>query len=285
MIRSLALFLFLGLVNQAILAQDTILKRNGKIRKYNNSFITAGLGTAFHYIHDPMATPLVYRSAGVKYAQFGFRQRGLKRYTIGEVLIGESMLNDIESGTYYDQSYQYTIKAHYEKYWRYKKSLIHNHVRWWPGGSADLLINSRYLPLLGNSGEYYDYSLSLSAASRFETEFKVFKRKFRLAWQLNLPMVTAITRPNFSGITNFVTGTDDETLQQYSDNLRVVSFNQYFLLRSTFELYYPLGNRNMFMLTYQWQGQNYYNDEYRLQSSYSAVMFHFIFKLDKNNNL
>jgi hypothetical protein len=285
MIRSLALFLFLGLVNQAVFAQDTIRKRSGKIRKYNNSFITVGLGPVFHYSHDPMASPLIYRASGISYVQAGFRQRGLKRYRIAEFMTGSSTLYNTQSKSYYYQSNQFTLKAHYEQYYKFKKKFLHNHVQWWPGASTDLLINNRYNPALGNSANYYDYSLSLSAASRFETDFKLFKRKIRAAWQLNLPLVTAITRPNYAGIANFVTGSSGETMDQYTDNMRVVCLNQYFLLRSTIELYYPLGNRNMFMLSYQWQGQTYYNQTYKLQSVYSAFMFHFIFKLDKNNNL
>jgi len=107
-----------------------------------------------------------------------------------------------------------------------------------------------------------------------------------LNWQLNIPLIGMITRPNFAGIRQFANGEFSSNLtSEMAHNLEFASLNNFIMLNSQFELWMPLGNNNKLKLAYQWEGFRYNQDYKQVQSTMWSIMIGLMIKIDSRTEV
>ena len=124
--------------------------------------------------------------------------------------------------------------------------------------------------------------LSLKTEKKFWfIHFKQPEQRFNLNWQLNVPLIGLITRPNYAGIRHFANGEFLSNLYREMEyHIEFASLNNFIMLNSQFEFWAPLGNNNKLKITYQWEGFSYYGNYTHVQSTMWSIMIGVMFKID-----
>ena len=244
---------------------------------------------------DFIVSPNTYTSTNLlPLVNIGFEKRYPKYSGYTAILAGSQNLND-PSGILFDEipASLFTVKLNTSRVYNLHKPIL-NYVNW----KAGYLVNMEYTHRLNdkfqNAAYTFDIWANAGVANRFEFPFSIKterkllfihfrnpEQNFMLSWQVNVPLLGAITRPNYSGIRHFANGAFFSNLfREMEDNLEFVSVNKFIMVQSHLELLAPLGNNNKLKIAYEWQGFRYNNELHRLQGSWGGILVGVMFKID-----
>jgi len=173
-------------------------------------------------------------------------------------------------------------------------SLWKNRIQYKLGYAGSFEYNHQINYRLENAAYTFAIFVNGGVANRFEFPFTIktekkfwfihFKQpeqRFNLNWQLNVPLIGLITRPNYAGIRHFANGEFLSNLyREMEDHIEFASLNNFIMLNSQFELWAPLGNNNKLKIAYQWEGFSYYGNYTHVQSTMWSIMIGVMFKID-----
>lgn len=258
-------------------------------RKARDKYLNAGAGIVKMSTKDQATSPLLYSgpTAMLKLEYLVHSEKLIKTFDIsggvGYLRTDKNLASGNAAGLYFNFRFNHLHKAF---------QIGDEKVKGYLGGAVDFTNFSRINYKFGNALYNYEYMFSLGLAGRFELPFsyqsKDFKflgmkfhrrnRKLRLSWQMYLPVLTTIYRPNYVSILNFA---DPETSLVNSENFKSGLFT-YFQFHSELELYYILHNNNMLKLSYLWEFHQYDPGYNKVQGALNGIYFSFILRLNNN---
>jgi hypothetical protein len=138
-------------------------------------------------------------------------------------------------------NYQYLVAV---KQWIDKSKLF-------VGGEASFLFNFKRAEQLDNSQVIYDYALALGPAGRFDKPVKIRKRDCTITGALTIPIISHIARPYYLNRIEFIDPKNNFVGDLFS-NSSVVTINKNFRITTGVQLTYPIFNKNLLRLGYNW---------------------------------
>lgn len=284
----LTLHSFFG--SQISLAKDSL-----RYARKGNVYFTGGLLFLKQSYKDYIVSPNIYTSTNVRpLLSIGLEKKYQDYSGFTNLLVGSQKLNDVPGSFYGDaRTNLLTVKLNTSRTWQLAE-MIHQRVDWKLGYIVNAEYTHRVNEKFGNAAYMYDIWLNAGVANRLEfpfiikTEnkflffhFRQPEQHFQLNWQVNLPVLGIITRPNYSGFGNFASGGSvNVILEEMINNVEFVSMNKFIMVQSQIELLAPLGNNNRLRVAYQWQGFRYNNELARLQGAWGGIQIGVLFKID-----
>ena len=213
-------------------------------------YLSLGVGSTYVKLNDEHMSPLNY-IGGSAYVQLGAFKR--KNKTIRNLGIGASYitLGPMKDNREIDPRGQYIrLNMSYTQHW-YVKSFFSETVRWYAGGKLNSHSNIRLNEQLDGAFITFLFSNGLYASSLMEREVHSSGRPVTISWQLDLPLVNHLIRPNYLNIYDFVNPEGDWLDERLEDsNWRTV--NSFTNIVSTVYLTYPISTTNALRLSYEW---------------------------------
>ncbi|MEM9857453.1 MAG: hypothetical protein AAF843_08860 [Bacteroidota bacterium] len=213
-------------------------------------YLSLGFGSAYLKLNDEHMSPLNYNGGSI-YAQLGAFKR--KKNSIRNLAIGGSYitLGPMEDNREIDPRGQYLqLDINYAQHW-YVKSLFNKTVRWYAGGKLNSHSNIRLNEQLDGAFITFLFSNGVYASSLMEREVHISGRPVTISWQMDLPVVNHLIRPNYLNIYDFVNPEGDWLDERLEDsNWRTI--NSFTNIVSTISLIYPLSTSNALRLSYEW---------------------------------
>lgn len=225
-------------------------------------YLSLGVGSAYVKINDEHMSPLNYNGGSI-YAQFGAFKR--KKKTIRNLTVGGTYitLGPMQDDREIDPRGEYVrLDIDYAQQWHIK-SLFNKTVRWYVGGKLSSHNNIRLNEQLDGAFITFQFSNGLYASSVMEREVHISKRSVTINWQLDLPVVNHLIRPNYLNIYDFV-NPEGDWLDERLDDSNWRTINSYTNIVSTISLIYPIRTTNALRLSYEW-------DFYRLRAGLPAT--------------
>lgn len=263
------------------------------LRKQAGQFLYVGGGWANYQSRDEGTSPLLYSGWGGDW-RFGYLfQREARLFQVeGKAALAPFMRTaqfpDEDKGRMFLQSYGMSLHGLY-LFRDYESSKIQWHQGWNASFNMDFRTNSSFQNASLNYEMYYAAGWSTRLVKSFgwknKDEVKVWFMKFRrrdrqlqLHFQLDLPVVTLMSRPGYISITDFSDGSSE-----FPDvnNIKLATWSKYFQLNTRTELYYDLHNHNRLMLAYYWNFFHYDQGFNKVQQAYHSVLFSFFLRLNK----
>lgn len=162
------------------------------------------------------------------------------------------------------------------------------------GGEFGSIVNIRLNEKFNNANLNYEAMVFLAPSAMFEYRtswkdgrinigffsLKKRDRDFKLQYSMSVPVITTLLRPGFVTISDFV---DNNSLPVEKENIRIVSFNRLFVLKSQINLYYILHNNNMLKLNYKLSYFSYNKDYNPVKGFNSAFFLSIVFRFNNND--
>lgn len=140
------------------------------------------------------------------------------------------------------------------------------------GAESSFLFNVRFSPRWDNSGFNYEGVITpLAWQGRIARDFKTKRKKLTLSYQLNIPVLAFVMRPEFSGVPDFLNHEKPFT----SDLFERGSWESFWGLpriKSTLDLTIPIAGKNFMKFTYGW---NYYSYQDPVKTQFAGHSFLF----------
>jgi len=265
-----------------------------------NHYLNISSGLIYVHYKDYVVSPLTYNSVGFfPFFEAELEGRKINRSGFTSLLINNRLLNtDVASLNHTGAEEYLQLKLANSNCYQLT-NFFQNKVRYRLGYSANFEYNHQINLRLENAAYTFAIWVNGGVANRFEfpfaipTEKKIGFIRFRqprqnllLSWQVNLPLITLITRPNLSGIRHFANGEFiNPLLDEMADHLKVVSLNQFIEIQSQLELQLPLGNNNRLKLAYLWEGFRYNREFEKVQSTNGGFLIGLMFRLDSREEV
>jgi hypothetical protein len=264
-------------------------EQSPKVRSYNH-FLEIGLGLNYHATRDEATSPLIYRgyqpsfhlqyffsnrnSLGIIDENFSFGYLKNRNYSSKDKNRALSFNNELSFSSLYQ------LKST-------EKSTI------FLGGELLTMTNIRQNEKFNNANINYEVALSLAPSAMFEyrTSWQAGKlnlgffslkkqdRNFKMQYALSLPVFTALARPGYVTINDFV---DENSLIVDSKNINYMTFDHLFLLKNRFNFYYILHNNNMLKFNYNFTYYSYYKNPNPVKGFHSAFYVSIVFRFTNN---
>jgi hypothetical protein len=274
---------------------DSLRVNAGKRPNHYFSLLPA---LAWNSYKDEINSPLTYRTNGLLLAiELGLENRSKNHNGYTSIFFTNQNMNAVEaaqsgSGPETFLTFKLNTSRCYEL-----ATLANHRIHYRLGYNGNFEYNHQINLRLENSAYTFAIWANAGVANRFEFPFVLpANRKigfihfhnpeqhFLLAWQLNIPVATVITRPNFAGIRHFANGEFLSNLfREMNDHVQVVSLNKFIMLHSQIELLAPLGNHNRLKIAYAWEGFRYNQEFKRVQGVMGAIEIGVMFKLDSHD--
>ncbi|MEM7107866.1 MAG: hypothetical protein AAF519_06545 [Bacteroidota bacterium] len=225
-------------------------------------YLSLGIGSSYVQLNDEHMSPLTYNGGSV-YAELGAFKR--KNKTVRNLAVGASYisLGAREDNREIDPRGQYLrLDMGYTQQW-YVKSLFNKTVRWYAGGKINSHSNIRLNDQLDGAFITFLFSNGLYASSLMEREVYISGRPATVSWQMDLPVVNHLIRPNYLNIYDFV-NPESNWVEERLDDSKLRTINAFTNIISTVSLTYPLRTSNALRFSYQW-------DFYRVSTGLPAT--------------
>ncbi|MFI5135778.1 MAG: hypothetical protein ACHQD9_07995 [Chitinophagales bacterium] len=278
-----------------LLAQQSSSDQQDVKKIKGNHYLSLSPTLTFVHYKDYVNSPLTYNTIGVPLGlEISYENRSQNHSGYSKIFFTNEALNTKVAPSVANPSESFlTVQFNTSRCWNLA-SLWNDRIHYRLGYAGSFDYNHQINLRLENAAYTFAIFANGGVANRFEFPFIVKTEKnfwfihfnnpqqhFLLSWQLNVPIIGAITRPNFAGIRHFANGEFTSNLfREMGTHLQVASLNNFFMLNSQFELWAPLGNNNKLKLAYQWEGFSYYGNYVHVQSTMWSIMIGVMFKID-----
>jgi hypothetical protein len=260
-----------------------------KVRAFNH-FLEIGLGMNYHATRDEATSPLIYRGYQPSFhLQYFFNNRksiGIidENFSVGYLKNRNYSSKDKNRALSFNNELSFNVLYNLKNY---KQSTVYF------GGEFQTLTNIRQNEKFNNANINYEVGLSLAPSAMFEYNtswkegrlnlglFSVKKhdRNFKMQYALSIPVFSAIARPGYVTINDFV---DESSMVVDSENIKYVTFDHLFLIKNKFNFYYILHNNNMLKFNYNFMYYNYYKNLNPVKGFHSAFFVSIVFRFTNN---
>jgi len=252
-------------------------------------FLTIGPSGGWFSVRDLETSPLIYR---------GF----LLGIQLGGLFYGKKAVTLIDYNFSYGKLtsrnyplYDGNMAVAYNSYLNigYARRInVTNASEIYIGAKLDLLVNIRDNRKFNNANFNYEGFAMFGPMMIWEKELALKPRKvslsssikpsrertIKLSASLSVPVISAVERPPFPGIGDFVDGVSPTfNLHQ----MKIVSFKSLVNIAFTLGISYYLQNGNRLKLSYLWYYYNYYPSTNKVSGVAGTFSFTFLFRLNK----
>ena len=214
-------------------------------------YFTSSLSLKHIQLRDQHMSPVTYFgtvvSPGVGIIKR--KERSISEFSLNSALGSIQAKNGSElrpmQGDYFRVDIQYS-------YLRFVKNILDQRYRWYLGGKFRSHSNVRLNEQLDTGFITFIFSNGLSLATAVERDFTLFNRKMTLSYQLDVPLITHMIRPNYLNIFNYIDPENDWFEERFRDSdwLPVGKFSG---INSQLSLSYMIKAGNMIRFTYGWE--------------------------------
>ncbi|MBA3647498.1 MAG: hypothetical protein H0W62_02935 [Chitinophagales bacterium] len=268
--------------------------------KKGNLYFNIGAGPIFYTYKDVLVSPNTYTTVGIHPGlELGYEKDFPNYHGQTSLYTGLQYLNDAPGRRYGTITSQMLMaEFNTSRCWELKK-IMRERITWQlgynvtVGYSHELNIkfqNSQYVfGLWTNAGIANRFAYSFDIKGEKQLWFIHFRKPdypFEINWQLNVPLVGAITRPNYAGILHFANGDfAQDFIRMMKDNANFTAFHNFQSVHSQIAFQAPLGNSNQLKIAYVWEGIHYGNNLTSLSESYGGVLVSLMFKMDSHPSI
>lgn len=284
-IRTICLIMIFVFADLYVCAQEP----PPKVRTFNH-FLEIGLGFNYHATRDEATSPLIYGgNQPAFHLQYFFSNRKFlgiidENFSVGYLKNRIYSSKDKNRALSFNNDLAFTTLYN----WRNReKSTV------FIGGELLTMANIRQNDKFNNANINYEVGFSLAPSGMFEYRtswqagklnlglFSVKKhdRSFKIQYALSVPVFTALARPGFVTINDFV---DESSLVVDSKNINFVTFDHLLLVKNKFNFYYILHNNNMLKFNYNFIYYNYYKNLNPVKGFHSAFYVSIVFRFTNN---
>lgn len=260
-----------------------------KVRTYNH-FLEIGLGFNYHAFRDEATSPLIYRGNQPSFhLQYFFSNRKIlgtidENFSVGYLKNRNYSSKDKNRALSFNNDLSFSTLYNFRN--REKSTVF-------IGGELLTMTNIRQNDKFNNANINYEVGFSLAPSAMFEyrTSWQAGKlnlglfslkkrdRNFKMQYALSLPVFSAIARPGYVTINDFV---DESSMVVDSENINYVTFDHLFLMKNRFNFYYILHNNNMLKFNYNFTYYNYYKNLNPVKGFHSAFYVSIVFRFTNN---
>lgn len=255
-----------------------------------NHFLEIGVGANYNAIRDEGTSPLTYKGfiPGIHFQYLFHNNRFLgcidENFSIGN-------LNTRNFPADKNRAVAYNNDLSFDALYLLKKR---GKFAVFGGGKLGTMANIRSNDKFNNASLNYEFMIDLSPSvlMEYQTSWNAAKvnlgiltmnrrdRNIKLQYGISLPVVATILRPGFVTINDFV---DDNSLAIEMKDTRLVTVSRLLMVRSRFNFYYILHNRNMLKFNYNFTFFNYNRRFNPVKSINSAFFVSIVFRFNNNN--
>jgi len=267
----------------SIQAQDVIPEK----KKKSNHFLEIGLGLNYHALRDNGTSPLMYKgylpAIHIQYFWTSEKFIGLldEAFSIGYLKTRNFSSTDNNKAVSYNNELSFTALY---KIRNFSKNTFY--LGWEFGTMSNLRVNEKF----NNANLNYDFVAYLAPTAMLEhniswhsgnevVSLKKRERNLKFQYILSIPVISSVLRPGYVTISDFV---DINTLPIKLENIKITSFNHYFLMKNKFIVYYVLHNNNMLKLSYGFNYFSLYRNYNPVKGMYSTFMASIVFRFTNN---
>lgn len=254
-------------------------------------YLDIGLGFTNHATRDKSTSPLIYEgflpSLHLQYTLANSKFCGILDYDFG---IGYLTTRNYPA---YDGNQALSINNDFSVRPYFLVSHLSRKTAFFLGADLGFMANVRLNNKFNNASFNYDFFLTMAPSAMFQIQsawkgrdvsigflrFHRRDRNLKFQYALSMPVVTNALRPSYTGVSDFV---DNNTSDISMQNVKTVTFNQFFMVNNRFSVYYILNNSNMLKLDYTFLYYNYHPAYNTLQGFKSALMFSIVFNFSKH---
>ena len=136
-------------------------------------------------------------------------------------------------------------------YLKFMKNILNQRFRWYVGGKLRSHSNVRLNEQLDTGFITFIFTNGLALSSALERDINLFGRKMTLSYQLDLPVVTHVIRPNYLNIYNYIDPENDWFKERIRDSDWLLP-GKFSSINSQLSLSYTIKAGNMVRVTYGW---------------------------------
>ncbi|MDN5212416.1 hypothetical protein QQ020_10180 [Fulvivirgaceae bacterium BMA12] len=232
-------------------AQQGTGNANHKNTPEKQRYLISSLTSKRLQLRDQHMSPVTY-FGGIIAPGFGMLKRKEKffsEFSLNLALGSIQAKNGTElrpmRGDYFRIDMQYS-------YLRFVKNIANQRFRWYVGGKLKSHANVRLNEQLDTGFITFIFTNGLSLSSALERDINLFGRKMTLSYQLDLPVVTHVIRPNYLNIYNYIDPENDWLEERLRDSDWLLP-GKFTSINSQISLTYPIKAGNMVRLSYGWE--------------------------------
>lgn len=236
--------MFVGTHAQNISEDEGILSKKEYAR-----YLGIGVGATYQTFYDEVLSSKRYDKTGVALSISNTKINDVK-YT--ELTFQGSMLNMERKGEELVNHKIKYYKAFMDYRHMYKLSVLDDNIYDVRAGALfSTMFGHRYAPDLLNTGNVYEYAISVGLTGKIAREQTFSGRKGHIIWDVSIPFFTNTSRPSYMNISEGVGPTNKALTNMFANNT-ITAFGKYMRLNSRIHILYPLKNGNKIKFTYQW---------------------------------
>ena len=219
-------------------------------------YIVAGPGWSFTSVQDYGMSPLIYGGHNF-WLHLGYNKFTSKVNNLvdGYMRVGyvQTINNDETpaSALYFKTDIDY-------RHERAIPGLSNNKYQFLLGGEWNNTFGMRLNSAYSNNALNYEVITSLGVAPTLKTSYEIFNHQVDLGLRLTIPLIAAVIRPGYSSTQPEAFITEDKYFKALLKSFNVVSWGNYFRLKSGISATYHFNNNNnAIRLTYLWDYFSY----------------------------
>ncbi len=232
-------------------AQQSADNADNKNTPEKQRYLISSLTSKRLQLRDQHMSPVTY-FGGMIAPGFGMLKRKEKffsefslNFTLGSIQAKNGTDLRPMRGDYFRIDMQYS-------YLRFVKNIANQRFRWYVGGKLKSHSNVRLNEQLDTGFITFIFTNGLSLSSALERDISLFGRKMTLSYQLDLPVVTHVIRPNYLNIYNYIDPENDWLEERLRDSDWLLP-GKFTSINSQISLTYPIRAGNMVRLSYGWE--------------------------------
>lgn len=239
-------------------------------------YLTLGIGSMSVQLNDEHMSPLNYYGGALnlQVGTFKRKKKSLRNFTMNAVYTILSPREDAREidpmGTYVRLDLAYAQQ-------HYVRSFFKKTTRWYLGGKVKSHSNVRLNPQLDGGFITFVFANGVFLSNVLEREVRISGRPLTLEWQLDLPVINHLIRPDYLNIYDFVNPENDWAKERIEDS-RWRSIAKYSNITSTLSILYPISTSNVLRFTYEWDFYRVGGEQKATHATHSylfSFLFHF----------
>ena len=232
-------------------AQQRLKATNDENAKATQRYFTSSLGLKNIQLRDQHMSPVTYYGSIISpgIGLLKRKEKSISEFSLNLTLGSVQAKNGSELRPMRGDYFRTDIHYSYQKFVR---NIFDQQVRWYLGGKFRSHANVRLNEQLDTGFITFIFTNGLSLATTLERDITIFNRKMTLSYNLDIPVITHVIRPNYLNIYNYIDPENDWLKERFRDS-DWLSVGKFSSINSQLSLSYTIKAGNMIRFTYGWE--------------------------------
>ena len=232
-------------------AQQRLKVTNNENVPVTQRYFTSSLSVKNIQLRDQHMSPVTYFGSMISpgVGLIKRKEKSISEFSLNLAIGSIQSKNGSElrpmQGDYFRADIQYS-------YLKFVRNIFDQRFRWYLGGKFRSHANVRLNEQLDTGFITFIFTNGLSLATALERDITIFNRKMTLFYQLDVPFITHVVRPNYLNIYNYIDPENDWFKERLRDS-DWLSVGKFTSISSQLSLGYTIKAGNMIKFTYGWE--------------------------------